>query len=368
MKRNCGYYIRVVITVLLLAAPLTESFLLPFAMVRSGLHQVACTGFSRSTKLCAKNTNKNNKRIGGPRGAGRRGKPKKDGAADEASEMKTVTIPPPSKIRKQIIHLNRPGKKTMVPVRSVCTVEVDDVEWWENPDNDNPYGGRLWPSALAISEFLITLGNLEGYDVLEIGCGTGLVSILAADCGARVVASDVSPTAIKLCKVGWLETQKKRQKQELKRSKQKKEDEETSDDRLGESEIIKTGSLNTLQLDLFSKKGLPIISENSTNQEIVIATAMMYESKLAAVLARRAFEACSRGAWVIIGDDDTGEREGGRQMFTSELDQIEKEKGVAFDRTWTSSIVQNKSLNWKAKNVKTLHINAPKSASLIDSL
>jgi len=63
--------------------------------------------------------------------------------------------------------------------------------------------------------------------------------------------------------------------------------------------------------DLFSKKPL---SKKSTNPKIVIATAMLYEASLAETLARRAFEAC---AWVIIGDDDTVERDGGRQLFFS---------------------------------------------------
>jgi len=38
-------------------------------------------------------------------------------------------------------------------------MEVDDVDWWEHPDNDNPYGAKLRPSALAISEFLISQVN-----------------------------------------------------------------------------------------------------------------------------------------------------------------------------------------------------------------
>jgi len=350
-----------IIVILLVTVSLVEAFALPFVTVRRIIHR-APTDAGLSTTIFAKNTNKNKKRLGGPRGAGRRGKLKREWPTEEEEE-ETVKVPPPSKIRTQKIHLDRPGQ---MPPASVCIVEVDDVEWWENPDNENPYGGRLWPSALAISEFLVTMGSLEGYDVLEIGSGTGLVSILAADSGARVVASDISLTAIKLCKIGWLETQKMRQKQEMKRLKQRK-DKDNDDSNEKESDIIKPGILNTFQLDLFSERGLPM-SKSSTNQKIVIATAMMYEARLAVVLASRAFEACARGAWVIIGDDDTGEREGGRQKFIAELDEIEKEKGLQFKRNWTSSVVQNNSLNWKAKNVKTLHINAPEHIPLTNSL
>ena len=86
---------------------------------------------------------------------------------------------------------------------------------------------------------------------------------------------------------------------------------------------------------------------------------MLYEQSLATGLARRAFEACSRGAWVIIGDDDTGEREGGRDLFVSELDRLEKEKGVGFRRFWKNSAVKSKELKWNEKQVQILHLNAP---------
>ena len=96
----------------------------------------------------------------------------------------------------------------------------------------------------------------------------------------------------------------------------------------------------------------------------MIATAMMYDANLAAELAQRAFEACARGAWVILGDDDTGEREGGRQLFISELDKLEEEKDVRFQRTWIGSVVKSKSMQWSEKNVKVLHLNAPQDISL----
>ncbi len=314
-----------------------------------------------SSILYAKKKNKNKKRPNGSsRGAGRRGKIKRDGNTIDNHVNKAssgtataAATPEPSRIRKRKIHLERTGiGGEFVGALSVCTVEVDDVEWWENPENQNPYGGRLWPSALAISEFLVAQGNLDGYDVLELGCGAGLVSIVAAESGARVVASDISPTIMKLCKIGWLETQKQREKQS-KRS-NKKDATEVED----ESIIIKPGSLNTSIVDLFSNKPLPL-STSSKNQKVVIATAMMYEQSLATGLARRAIEACASGAWVIIGDDDTGERDGGRAIFVSELDRLKKEKGVEFQSIWTSSVVKSKELNWSAKRVKILHLNAP---------
>ena len=309
------------------------------------------------TVFYAKNTNKNKKRLGGPRGAGRRGKPKRDGLTpdEDKSDDRPVTIPEPTALRKQIISLERPPSNNGTDLEpnsaiSVCMVEVDDKEWWENPENNNPYGGKLWPSSLAIAEYLTTMGNLNGYDVLELGCGNGLVSIVAAATGARVVASDISPTAMKLTKIGWLETQKRRM--QIERNVQEKNEEKKDD------KVATAGSLNTFILDLFSKRPLPL-SASSPNTKIVVATAMMYEAGLAKILAHRAFEACSRGAWVIIGDDDTGEREGGRDLFLSEFQKLEKSKGVSFKKEQIRSTVKSKTMNWSSKQVILVHLNSP---------
>jgi len=318
--------------------------------------------------LSAKNTSKGKKRKGGPRGSGGRGKPPKDGTLeddDDDDESKgQVTIPEPTKFRKQIISLPRP--EPYPPVR-VCIVEVSDIEWWNNEDNVNPFGGKLWPSGLAVAQFLANMGNLENYDVLEIGCGNGLSSIVAAESGARVVASDISQTILKLTKIGWIETQKERQKRQQKLDKEKdnneNDEEDVANDDVDSTGIIKPGSLNTFNLDIFAERLLPM-SNSAENRKIVTATAMMYDSEVAKQLAHRAFEACARGAWVILGDDDTGEREGGRKLFISELDKVEKENGKQFSRVWKQSAVKYQPLQWSEKPVKLLHYNAPPDAKL----
>ena len=348
--------------------------------------------------LNAKNTNKNKERIGGPRGGGRRGKSNREKNAiiptDEQKQKQlqlqqqennavssSITIPEPTSFRKQIISLNRLAATTNentndnmnnnndnaqhdndddINSLQVCIVEVNDKEWWNNPSNQNPYGGRLWPSSLAIAQFLSSFntsttnnsssnsnnkGTLDGYDVLELGCGNGLISIVTAEIGARVVASDVSNTAIRLTQMGWIETQKRRKR---------------SSSINNDGEVVSSGgSLNTYQLDLSSKKQLPM-STSSSNKKIVVAAAMLYDAKLATMLAHKAFEACVRGAWVIIGDDDTGEREGGRQIFLREFENLEKRAGIAsFRMDVESSEVKSEPLNWSAKRVVLLHLNAP---------
>lgn len=47
---------------------------------------------------------------------------------------------------------------------------------------------------------LIPFAELEGRDVLEIGCGTGVHAKLLAAAGARVTAVDLTPTAVELTK------------------------------------------------------------------------------------------------------------------------------------------------------------------------
>jgi predicted nicotinamide N-methyase len=57
-----------------------------------------------------------------------------------------------------------------------------------------PYHGALWPSALALAECIVArFPALVGLRAIELGCGLGLPSILAAKLGARVTANDFHP-------------------------------------------------------------------------------------------------------------------------------------------------------------------------------
>ena len=56
-----------------------------------------------------------------------------------------------------------------------------------------PYWAERWPSGIALAEHLAA-HDLRGARVLEIGCGLGLPSLVAARLGADVVATDWSPT------------------------------------------------------------------------------------------------------------------------------------------------------------------------------
>jgi predicted nicotinamide N-methyase len=58
-----------------------------------------------------------------------------------------------------------------------------------------PYWAELWPAATALSE---ALPDVRGLRVVELGCGLGVTSLVAAARGAEVVATDWAEEAIAL--------------------------------------------------------------------------------------------------------------------------------------------------------------------------
>jgi predicted nicotinamide N-methyase len=65
------------------------------------------------------------------------------------------------------------------------------------------YWNRIWPSEVALSECLIHQffpTKMAGAKVLEIGCGTGLAGVVAAQLGAFTMFSDMVPITLKAVK------------------------------------------------------------------------------------------------------------------------------------------------------------------------
>src|SRR6476661_8645367 len=60
-----------------------------------------------------------------------------------------------------------------------------------------PYWAELWPSALALAD-VVASRDVRGLDVLELGCGLGVPSLVAARGGARVLATDWAEDALAL--------------------------------------------------------------------------------------------------------------------------------------------------------------------------
>jgi len=59
-----------------------------------------------------------------------------------------------------------------------------------------PLFGVLWPSGLMLAEIMSTR-DIAGLDILELGCGLGLASMIANSRGGKITASDHHPLAAK---------------------------------------------------------------------------------------------------------------------------------------------------------------------------
>jgi predicted nicotinamide N-methyase len=79
---------------------------------------------------------------------------------------------------------------------------VRPVDWDQLRDEEGaaarpvPYWARLWPSGEVLAAALAAAPPGPGTRVLELGCGLGLPSIVAARGGADVLATDASTDAV----------------------------------------------------------------------------------------------------------------------------------------------------------------------------
>jgi predicted nicotinamide N-methyase len=69
--------------------------------------------------------------------------------------------------------------------------------------SDEWYWASLWPSSIALAEHVLGQIDLEGTEVLELGCGCGLAGIAAGKSGAKVTATDLMPDALALTAENW---------------------------------------------------------------------------------------------------------------------------------------------------------------------
>lgn len=64
-------------------------------------------------------------------------------------------------------------------------------------DNRAPYGLELWPAALMMADHILNGEDGNGRRAIEIGCGSGLVSLAATTKGWRVTAADHEPLSLR---------------------------------------------------------------------------------------------------------------------------------------------------------------------------
>jgi predicted nicotinamide N-methyase len=167
------------------------------------------------------------------------------------------------------------------------------------------YGAVLWPASLAIASHLLTAVNIKDLTVLELGAGTGLVSMAACAGGARhVLATDYEGIPLQLLQYAATHLNP------------------------GISSNNNNGVLECRLLDLCdTKTALPYA-------DWVVAADIMYEPGTGRAMAARAVEALQQGSRVLVGDSPG---RAGRPAFLQELERLGV-TGAAFVDTVGSTV------------------------------
>jgi predicted nicotinamide N-methyase len=80
--------------------------------------------------------------------------------------------------------------------------EIDDRSF--NEDERLPYWTELWPSGVALAEYIIAnTESFTGKQVLELGSGLGLCGIAATKAGAEVLFSDYEPSSLGMVQLNF---------------------------------------------------------------------------------------------------------------------------------------------------------------------
>lgn len=83
----------------------------------------------------------------------------------------------------------------LLPHSSEALIDVSDF----NLDERLPYWAELWPSAKALARAILD-ADVVPVPVLELGCGVGLPSLVAARRGCEVLATDYYEDALHFCR------------------------------------------------------------------------------------------------------------------------------------------------------------------------
>lgn len=74
----------------------------------------------------------------------------------------------------------------------------------ENPDENAPYWAELWPSALALANFISRLDSIANKKAIELGCGLGLSGIVLNSYGGDVLLTDFDENALRFAALNWM--------------------------------------------------------------------------------------------------------------------------------------------------------------------
>jgi predicted nicotinamide N-methyase len=174
------------------------------------------------------------------------------------------------------------------------------------PRDSDVYGAVVWPAALVLAERLVlwillkqsqsspSLTTKPPLKILEVGAGTGLVSLAAWRLGGGahntvVLATDYHDLPLQLLQYAA---------QHLNHA----------DDNNNNNNPVSTSQLHTAHLDLCDYRNTPLPWPPSDNNDtdndftIMVAADVLYEPATGVALAHRAVEALARGMHVWIAD------------------------------------------------------------------
>jgi predicted nicotinamide N-methyase len=138
------------------------------------------------------------------------------------------------------------------------------AEWSQGSGELDPFGVVLWPAADTLAQ-LVGAAGVEGLSTLELGCGTGLCSLVAADRGAaRALATDANPAPLELVVSAAAQ-------QDLR-------------------------AVETMVFDMGSSAELP------ADIDLLLAADVCYSAKIARALAARCAQAHARGVHCMLAD------------------------------------------------------------------
>lgn len=83
-----------------------------------------------------------------------------------------------------------------LPHRPDALLDETSIRSANQQDDYMPYWAYLWPAAVAMSNHVIRAAWPRGTEVLELGCGVGLVGLAALAIGCRVTMTDYDAQAI----------------------------------------------------------------------------------------------------------------------------------------------------------------------------
>src|SRR5688572_26276189 len=86
-----------------------------------------------------------------------------------------------------------------IPVQLFVPDALDVQQSYSNGIIPFPYWSQVWPSAIALSEFIVSNQQLvHNKNILELGAGLGLPSLVASKYAASVLCSDKEEEAVEI--------------------------------------------------------------------------------------------------------------------------------------------------------------------------